>query len=309
MKKIHSLLLPAVVAGIASILTSGIAFADDVFVVNNGSDTVDEINGNTVSTFIDTDLNSPTGIAIYDGDVYVANNGNGANEGYVAEFSSAGAFIEDYSTGENGPRGITFDSAGDLYVVNQSSGNVVEIPTGGGTGTVVASGLGTPNAVALEGGTLYVTSGIVDTVTGGVTTPFATTDLTSPNGLAFDSAGNLLVVNHGTSQILEYSPTGTLIGSAVEPAYASSVNAPKDVALDSLGDFYVTDAGDNTVTEYNSSGQLVQVYSTFPGGASAFDGPCFLTTELVVPEPTTYALLLSGLGLLFFMARRKTAMA
>jgi sugar lactone lactonase YvrE len=317
MKKIHSLFLPAVVAGVATILTYGFAYAqDNAFVVNNGDSTVSEINGatDTVSTLIDTDLNSPTGIAIYDGDIYVANNGNGANEGYVEEYSANGTPIEQYVSDLNGPRGITFDSAGDLFVVNQTSGNVVEIPVGSAAdsiGTPVVSGLGTPNAVAIENGTLYVTAVSVHSVSGGVASPYGNTAtyLTTANGLAFDSAGNLLVVNHGTSQILKFNSSGDYVGSAVQPLYASSVDGPKDVAIDSIGDFYVTDSTDDTVTEYNSSGALINIFSTDIDGDQAFNGPCFVTTELVVPEPTTYALLLSGLGLLFFFARRKAAMA
>jgi sugar lactone lactonase YvrE len=303
MKNIHSLCLSAVVAGAGSILAPGIACADNVFVSNNGNNTVEEISGGVTSAFITTDLDSPTGIAIDGGNVFVANNGSGIDTGYIAEFSLAtGAFEQNYSTGEVGPRGLAFDSAGNLYVADQTTGTIVEIPVGGGTGTVIASGLSFPNGVAFNDGTLYATEGAgdsIDTITGGVVTQLVT-GLDSPNGLTFDSAGDLFVVDHGSSSVLEYTSAGVPVG--VPPFIAQlSAQGPKTIAIDSAGDFYVTDNGDSTVTEYGSTGNLI---ATFDNGA--FNGPCFVAID-VVPEPTTCLLLIAGLGLLFFMYRRKAA--
>jgi streptogramin lyase len=306
MKKTPSLFLHAMVAGVVSVLTSSIACADDVFVTSNGNNTVEEISGNTVTTFIADDLNSPTGIAIEGGNVFVANNGNNG-AGYIAEFSLAtGAFEEDYSTGEDGPRGIAFDSAGNLYVSNQTTGTIVEIPVGSPAdtvGTVIASGLNFPNALAFDDGTLYATEGAgnsVDTITGGVVTQIVT-GLNSPNGIAFNSAGDLFVVDHGNSSVLEYTSAGVPVG--VPPFIAQlSAQGPKTIAVDSEGDFYITDNSNNTVTEYSPTGTLITTFNS-----SDFSGPCFITTIDPVPEPTTCVLFIAGLGVLFFMGRRKAA--
>jgi len=311
MKKIQSLFLPVAVA---SILASGIACADNVFVVNNGGNTVTLISNNVVDPvpFIDTNLNSPTGIAIFDNNYYVSNNGvDGA--GYIAEFNSSGHFITDYSTSEDGPRGLAFDSAGNLYVVNQTSGNVVEIPTGGPPApeSVLVKVAPGANDVVIHDGTFYLTDGVVSTISGGVATPFASAGLSSPNGIAFDdvgiNAGNFFVVNHGTSSVLEFNDiTGAPVGTHPFITDLNPSDQPKTIAIDSAGNFYVTDNGDNTVTEYDPTGTMV--LNTF-NASGDFDGPCFVLTEpaLTVPEPSTYALLIAGLGLLFFMGRRKTA--
>jgi sugar lactone lactonase YvrE len=182
----------------------------------------------------------------------------------------------------------------------------VEIPVGGGTGTVIASGLSYPNGLAFDDGTLYATEGAgnsIDTITGGVVTQLVT-GLNSPNGLAFDSEGDLFVVNHGDSSVLEYTSAGVPVG--IPPFIAqSSAQGPKTIAIDSEGDYYVTDNNDDTVTEYGPTGNLI---ATFDNGA--FNGPCFVTVDIdPAPEPTTCALLIAGLGLLFFMHRRKTATA
>jgi len=304
MKKNQSTYRTLVMAGIASIFTFSVACADDIFITNNGGYSIEEISNGVPSTFINTGLNSPTGLAFYGGDLFVANN-----SGNIAEFTSGGALLNDNyapSLDLNNPRGIAFNSAGDLFVANQATGTIYEIAPGGGSASVFASGLDTPNGLAFDSsGNLYVSNGgngVIDEITpSAVVTPFVT-GLSSPNGLAFDSAGDLLVVNHNTSQVLEFSSTGTALPLTITDGTAGA--SLKTVGLDSEGNIYVTDNSNSLVTEYNASGTILTVFDN-PGD---FNGPCFITT-LVVPEPSTYALLIAGLGLLFFMGRRKAKAA
>jgi len=299
MKKFQTILLPAVIAGVASLLATGLASADNVFVVNNGGNTISEISNGVVSTFIATDLNGPTGIAINSaGDFFVDNNGN---NGYIEEYSPTGVPIGQYSTGENNPRGLAFDSAGNLDVAVQGTHQILQIPVGGGSGTILASGFSAINGVGFSGGTLYATdggAGAVDTVTGSTPTTYVN-GLSSPNGIAFDSAGDMFLVEHGSSTIAEI-PFGSTTASAF--ITQTSAQGPKDVAIDSSGDFFITDNSNNTFTQYSPTGVLI---ATFAG--SSFNGPCFVVTQAAVPEPSTYALMLAGLGLLYFRNRRKLA--
>ncbi len=301
MKNLRAFILPAVAAGVASLIVPSLASADNVFVVNNGSNTVSEISNGAVSTFTATDLNSPTGIAINSaGDVFVANNGSSSGSGYIEEYSPTGTPIEQYYSGLNNPRGITFDSSGNLYVAVQGSQQFIEIPVGGGTDTVLASGFSAPNGVAFDSNTLYASDGgsgnTIDTISNGSSSTVISA-LSSPNGLAFDSAGNLFVVQHGTNAITEF-----LAGSTVGTTFIQQTSAqgPKAIAIDSTGDFFITDNTSGTVTEYSKAGALLDTF-TNPN----FSGPCYITTELAVPEPTTYALIFAGMGALYFMRRKK----
>jgi sugar lactone lactonase YvrE len=301
MKTTQFFILPVMVSGLALLATSGVATADNVFVVNNGNNTVSEISNGVVSTFISEDLNSPTGIALAsDGDFLVANNG-----GYVEEYSNSGAPIEQYTTGAslNNPRDIAFDSSGNLFVAEQGNHDILEIPVGGGAGTIVASGFSAINGLSFDDGTLYATdggAGTVNTVVGGIVTPIVT-GLNSPNGITFNAAGtDMYVVSHDSATVGEFTIGGTPVSNPF--ISLTSAMGPKAIAVDSAGDFFVTDNGDNTVTEFFANGTFDQTISS-----SDFSGPCFVITEAAVPEPSTYALLFAGLGMLYFMRRRKVA--
>jgi len=323
MKKIHFFFLPSLVAGLAYLLATGTASAQEtIYVTNNGSDfpgasSVEEIsvaaNGTaTYTTFTTQDLNEPTGIAFNSaGDVFVANNGSGT----IAEFSPGGSFIGNYATGQANPRGLVFDSIGNLYVADQGSGKVVEIPFGspmGTTGTVVAQNLGAANGLAMYNGTLYVTDGndsTVDTISGGIATPIATSTqgVVYPNGIAFDSSGHMFLINQGAAPtISEYDSHGNPIKTVT--SLSASLN-PKSIALDSAGDYYVTDYNQDEVTEYNSAGVLIKTFNT----AGDLFNPDFIAvlpgSNNAVPEPSVYALLAASMGLVYFLSRNKLVLA
>ena len=94
-----------------------------------------------------------------------------ASDGSSSVFASSGLF---------NPTGLAFDSAGNLYAVNQNSrSSTIEKFTSGGTASV-----------------------------------FASSGLNGPWGLAFDSAGNLYAANvgNGSNTIEKFSATGTDLG-------------------------------------------------------------------------------------------------
>src|SRR5678816_3239231 len=98
----------------------------------------------------------------------------------------------------------------------------------------------------------------------GVGSVFASTGLSGPGGLAFDTAGNLYVANWRNDTIEKFTPGG--IGSLFA---STGVNDPLALAFDSAGNLLVGNDGTNTIQKFTSAG----VGSVF---ASGLNGPAGL---------------------------------
>jgi len=87
-----------------------------------------------------------------------------------------------------------------------------------------------------------------------------TTDTATPNGIAFDSSGNLYVANDANGTITEFAPNGNYLG-----VYASGLNQPAAMAFDQYGDLYVVDAPNGevgTVMKISPGGSAPTVFAT-----------------------------------------------
>lgn len=139
------------------------------------------------------------------GNIYVANgvypfynpfpNPTNTIEKFSSNFTDLGTF----ATGLNQPWGIAFDNGGNLFVANSGT----------------------------NGGLDSLKNTIVKFTSDGVRSTFATafSGLSSPQGLAFDSAGNLYVANSGNGTIEKFTPTG--IGSV----FTSGLSSPSSIAI------------------------------------------------------------------------------
>jgi PEP-CTERM motif len=194
---------------------------------------------------------------------------------------------------------IAFDGTGDLWAI--SFNNLYRVNKTTGAGTLVGS-LGVNDANALtfgSDGTLYA-AGLsnsfytVNTATGaaslvGNTGVASSGDLAFRNGTLYLTAGS--TGNDSLFSINTANGAGTLIGSLGVP------------------DMFGLATPDNNVV-YGTSGQSVFAVDTSTGAASFLvnwgnglggaNGAAFLTEAAPVPEPSTYALMLAGLGLLGF---------
>jgi len=78
--------------------------------------------------------------------------------------------------------------------------------------------------------------------------------LNSPNGIAFDSHGNLFVANAGSNQVLEYNSSLQQIA-----VISSGLSKPTRLAFDHYGHLYVANGGNNSITVYdNQLNQILQ---------------------------------------------------
>jgi sugar lactone lactonase YvrE len=76
--------------------------------------------------------------------------------------------------------------------------------------------------------------------------------LNTPEGLAFDTHGNLYVANYGTNQVLIYDASLTQTGSISE-----GLSGPNRLAFDSQGNLYVSNGLSNSITVYDPSGNQI----------------------------------------------------
>lgn len=100
---------------------------------------------------------------------------------------------------------------------------------------------------------------------------FSASSLSSPNGLAVDSSGNLYVANFAASNILVYGPDYQQITSKTITA---GISFPISVAFDPLGNLWVLNVGTNSVTQYTNGVQNQN--ATITNGIS---GPFSMTVD------------------------------
>lgn len=72
---------------------------------------------------------------------------------------------------------------------------------------------------------------------------------TTPDGMAFDSSGNLYIADAGTGQIDKFSSAGASLG-----VFASGLNFPVELAFNNAGDLLVSEFFAQTVEEFSPAG-------------------------------------------------------
>ena len=133
----------------------------------------------------------------------------------------------------NSPRGLAFDSTGNLFVANYGS-NAIERFTPGGVASFFAGNVNSPFDLAFDSaGRLYASHGL-DTILrftpDGTASVFANTTPSSfAYGLAFDSAGRLFNSGRNGNIIDEFTTAG--VRSTFDTA---GLNFPTFIAFEEL---------------------------------------------------------------------------
>jgi sugar lactone lactonase YvrE len=264
MKKHIKISLLAVLFGIASLLTSNTARADNLYVANVTGDTVSQITPAGVLSIFAHGVHAPQGLAFDSaGNLYVRNFNT------IEKFSSAGVDLGTFaSTGLSNPLGLAFDSADNLYAANQGT-DTIEKFTPAGVGSVFAnSGLNGVQGLAFDSaGNLYAANfsgnSIEKFTPGGVGSVFASSIFTgsfkNPGGLAFDRAGNLYVANRGGTTIERFTPGGA---ASIFATTAGLNDSPTGLAFDSAGNLYVAYFNDNSIEKFTSTGTDLGVFAS-----------------------------------------------
>lgn len=159
------------------------------------------------------------------------------------------------ATGLGGPRGLLFAPSGDLYVAEQTSGDIARIAPDGRV-TRVAKGLSDPHDLALDTkGNVYVAETGTNRVArispaGAVTTYIA--GLAAPVDLDFNPQGELLVCELGSGKVVAFkSPKSKRV-------VASGLKGPHGLAFKS-GFTYINEWTGNRIVKLNPQGRVESV--------------------------------------------------
>jgi sugar lactone lactonase YvrE len=218
-------------------------------------------------------LNAPRALAVdANGDVFVADSGNNR----VRKVDITGKIFTIAGTGDAGysgdggeavrahlsaPAGLAAGFGGSLYIADTRNNVVREVAANGLISTVAGTG-----AAA------YASDGV----------PATATPLSSPEGLAFDSEGNLYIDDVGNSRVRRVDLTGsmtTIAGTGIQGfsgdgqrASAADLSLATEggqaLAVDSEGNLYIADAGNERIRKVDLHRNITTVAGTSRAGYS-----------------------------------------
>ncbi len=116
------------------------------------------------------------------------------------------------------------------------------------------------------------------------------TGFNNPSGVAYDSLGNIFVVDTGNNVVYKFDASGnkTTIGNG-------QLNSPTGIAVDSSNDLYVSDSGNNRIEKFTLSGDTYtsSVFGNANGEFVSVDSNSDVATS---PNGTTWTVKSKALG-------------
>jgi sugar lactone lactonase YvrE len=272
-------------------------------------------------------------LAVVDGIKTVA--GDGFGNGIYGSGGFAGDSGPATSAELNMPFGVAFDAAGNFYIADSTNNRIrkVTLATGvittvagngtaytyaGDGGPATSAALNSPDGVALDSaGNIYiadsgnsvirkvtVATGIITTAAGtgvkgfsGDTGPATSAQLSTPYGIALDSAGNLYIADSGNGRVRKVTASTGIITTVAGnvPAYypgtmtqmpagdggaatSSSILEPFGLAFDPSGNLYISDTAAAQIRKVSASTGIITTYAGTNtngglGGSTGDGGP------------------------------------
>lgn len=227
------------------------------------------------------------------------------------------------------PYGIAFDKAGSLFIADHDANVIRKVASDGTISTIAgiaglsgysgdgglstAAKLASPFDVAVDSsGNLYIAdaansrvrkvtpTGTITTAVGNGNLNFTATggpgpqiSIAYPEGLAFDTTGNLYISEWGYARILKMTAAGTVsvfagtgyFGSDGDggPAAAATFSGPTALTVDGSGTLYIADSDNNRVRKVNAGGIITTVSGTGTVGSGG-DGLSAGAAQLFSPS-------------------------
>jgi uncharacterized protein (TIGR03437 family) len=231
----------------------------------------------------------------------------------------------------HGPQGLAVDASGNLFIADTMNAKVRKVSANGVITTVAGSGtpgyggdggaaasaqLNLPMGVAVDSsGNLYIadfgnsrvrkvsaSGAIISTVAGNGTAgysgdggPAVKAQLTGPQGVAVDAAGNLYIADTENNLIREVTLDGliaTAAGNGIAgysgdggQATNAQVGNPVGVAVDAAGNIYIVDAS-TRVRQVYPNGLIVTIAGN---GSRGYTGDGGLATQAQLDAPSAIA--------------------
>ena len=183
----------------------------------------------------------------------VAGNGDAGDSGDGAAATNAEL---------NGPRGVTEDLFGNLYIAEYYGQRVRKVTPGGVITTLAGNGTA---GYSGDGG------------------PATSAELNGPYRVTVDLAGNVYIPDSSNNRVRKVAPDGTITTVAGNgntaytgdggPATSAALDFPEAVAFDSAGNYYIADAGNNVVRKVNASSTITTAVGTGIQGYAGDGGP------------------------------------
>jgi sugar lactone lactonase YvrE len=254
-------------------------------------------SGDTTAA-VGANLNGPLDVAVDSkGNVYIADTNNAnvrlitASTGIITSFAGSTAIVSgavqlNYGySGDGaaadlaelaGPAGVALDSAGNLYIATYADNRIRKV--------VISTGI----ISTFAGNSGYGFQG-----DGG---PALNAQLSSPRGIATDSAGNLYLADRWNNRIRKIAGANitTIAGNGQgnfggdgSIATSAQLSYPAGVAVDSTGNLYIADLLNNRVRMVTPNG----VISTYAGnGLPGFSGDGGAATSAQLNQPSGLAI-------------------
>jgi sugar lactone lactonase YvrE len=147
------------------------------------------------------------------------------------------------------PQGVTFDGAGNLWVMDAGTPGTPAVPA---TASMPAA-----LAVAAKPPALYMFTAAQLAALGQNPAPMPTvtitgTNLNTPQQAVFDAQGDLWVADHGTNAVFVYSAQQLIMGGSITPSVtitsSNAFNGPLGIVFDKAGDLWIANNGNNDGT-------------------------------------------------------------